>query len=177
MKGKGMVGVSTLGPSHPNDVQDVFAHRVSKHPCMGAGLGLPSPVLSCWEELIQHHSAGGSKGCWSVVTGPGDTKINRADVHPYCICSTAWRSMYHQDSDEGTLLSVWRGAADGLIWPGHWRLVGGAGDLLTWGWAGVLISWQIAERFMECPPEEFHLWSPGGVVPWKVFWREDELLK
>lgn len=49
MKGKGMVGVSTLGPSHPNDVQDVFAHRVSKHPCMGAGLGLPSPVLSLVE--------------------------------------------------------------------------------------------------------------------------------
>ena len=49
MKGKGVVGVPTLGPSHPNVVRDVFAHRVSQHPCTGARPGLPSRVLSLVE--------------------------------------------------------------------------------------------------------------------------------
>ena len=49
MKGKGMVGVPKLGPSHPNDVRDIFAHKVSKCPCTCARLDLPSTVLSLVE--------------------------------------------------------------------------------------------------------------------------------
>lgn len=44
-----MVGVPTLGPSHPNDGQDIFARRVSKRPCTGARLDLPSAVPSLVE--------------------------------------------------------------------------------------------------------------------------------